>query len=300
MNTFLEGAYRLNDLINVYIWLGIPDVIRGTVIAFVFAYFLRRQIKKYPVVFYIYPGLIFLWFTFYGIVNLLPGNLFQAWGLADSWISDIGWFPQRLGLVTPVGIGFLIIVMFIGVLPKTKVVVEFFKIRSEMSIMGSTLLVAHGVMRLGTAVYYLNLTGKYQEGFNLYTLGYGVIGPIILALILIPWFTSFKFVRRRLTPRIWKMLQKNLGVPLFVGMLLFGCVINGAWSIMPFQNFSDRWNVTVTASGDPLSLGDGIGFGTNILSAKIYLFLLISYLILRIKKVKKTAGSIRAVKGSCI
>lgn len=287
MNSFLEMVYRFNDYINAYIWQGIPDIVKGTLIVFVFSYLFRKQIKKYPVVFYLYPALIFLWFTFYGVVSLLPGDLFETWGLYDSWISDIGWFTYRLGLVTPIGIGFLVIVMFIGVLPKTKLVVEFFKIRSEMSIIGATLLVAHGIMRLGTARYYLNLTGEYQEGFNLYALTYGIIGPIILALILLPWVTSFKVVRRRIKPSTWKKLQTYFGVPLFIGMLLFGCMINVAWSIMSYSDVVDIWEITASSNGDPLSLGDGIYFSSNLLAAKIYFALLISYVTLRLKKVRQ-------------
>lgn len=285
MDAFVDAVYRINDHFNALLWQGLPDVAKGIIISLVFAYVFRRQIKKYPVIFYIYPILTFVWFTFYGVTSLLPGDLFEQWGLHDSWISKIGWLPYGLGLVTPIGIGFITIVMFVGVLPPKRLVVEFLKIRSEMAIIGSTILVAHGIMRMGTALYYLK--GEHGTDFNLYFLCYGILGPVILALIILPWLTSFKVIRRRMKGNTWKALQTYLGVPLFIGMLIFGFILTLAWSIGEFPGFLDMWEITSYENGDPLSLGAGHYFATNLLAARIYFGLLASYIVLRIKKVRK-------------
>jgi DMSO/TMAO reductase YedYZ heme-binding membrane subunit len=285
MDSFVAAVYRINDYLNAFLWQGVPDVAKGIIISLVFAYVFRKQIKKHPVIFYIYPTLTFLWFTFYGVVTLLPGDLFEQWGLHDSWISKIGWLPYGLGLVTPIGIGFITIVMFVGVLPQKRFVVEFLKIRSEMAIIGSTILVAHGIMRLGTAVYYLK--GEHGTDFNLYVLCYGILGPVILALIILPWLTSFKVIRRRMRGRTWKVLQTYLGVPLFVGMLIFGFILTLAWSVGDFPGLVNMWEIVTYENGDPISLGTGINVATNLLASRIYFVLLAFYTVLRVKKVKK-------------
>lgn len=284
MDAFVDGVYIINDYINAVLWYGVPDVLKGLIISVLFAGIFRKQIKKYPLIFYIYPALTFIWFSFYGVVSLFPGDLIEKWGIADSWVSQLGWLPSGLGLAAPIGIGFLIIVMFVGVLPKNKIVVEFYKIRSEMSIIGATILVAHGIMRLTTALYYLR--GEAGGELNLYFWSYGILGPIILLLIILPWITSFTCIRKKMSAQTWKKLQTYTSVPLFTGMLLFGFLLTLAWATGMSTDFVNLWDVTASPNGEPVSLGSGAYFATNMLASKIYIILLALYIVLRIRKKK--------------
>jgi hypothetical protein len=53
------------------------------------------------------------------------------------------------------------------------------------------------------------------------------------------------------------------------------------------------WEITKVPWDDSeaLSLGNGVGYAGSILSAKIYLVLLVSYIILRINKFRKRNGT---------
>jgi hypothetical protein len=80
-----------------------------------------------------------------------------------------------------------------------------------------------------------------------------------------------------------------LGVPLFIGMLVFGLALNLSWSVGWYPDFVNMEEITVLhwAGDEPISLGNGVEFAQWLLSAKIYAALLVSYSILRIKKVRK-------------
>jgi DMSO/TMAO reductase YedYZ heme-binding membrane subunit len=289
-----EIMYQISDYINAYIWQGIPEVLKGFVIALIFVVLFRKQLKKHPIAFYIYPTVYFLWSVIYAVLVHLPNDFFEEKGLGDSWLVNIGWFFGELGLTTMLGIGLIIIVMFIGVLPKTAFVANLFAIRTEMSVIGATLLMGHGFARLGTALYYLKWE-EFLEGYNythvffgVFFLMYGILGPILVAILVLPWVTSFRTVRKKMSARAWKKLQTYLGVPLFIGMLVFGFVLNLSWSVGWNPDFANADEITAFrwAEDEPMSLEGGIGFAEWILSAKIYLVMLVSYSILRIKKIR--------------
>jgi hypothetical protein len=72
-------------------------------------------------------------------------------------------------------------------------------------------------------------------------------------------------------------------------MLVFGLVLNLAWSVGWYPDLVNISEITAEAwdGTTPISLGDGANFATWLLSAKIYAILLVSYIILRIKKYRK-------------
>jgi DMSO/TMAO reductase YedYZ heme-binding membrane subunit len=274
------------EYLYAYLWIGVPVVVQGLIVAFVFAVFLRKPIKAHPIVFYIYPVLLLLWRIFSDIATSLPGNPYEQMGLNESLIPSILYLFGVLGFDTSFGIGLLIIVMFIGVLPKTTLVKNLYGIRTEMSVIGATILVAHTVLYWGEATYYI------PEQYAPLILMYRILGPALLILILIPWITSFRIVRKKMKATTWKKLQTYLGVPLFIGMLVFGLGLNVAWSAGDRPGFVDIWEITTSSNGEyPISLGDGINFGNFWVAAKVYGFLLVSYIILRIKKVRNASRS---------
>ncbi|WNY24355.1 hypothetical protein MmiHf6_16860 [Methanimicrococcus hongohii] len=293
LETILDGLYALNDIINAYLWLGIPTVLKGIIVSFFFAYIFRKPLKKYPYVFYAYPLAILVWYGMRGLGQIIFSReaVSGFWLFQISWLSDIMSILSNLGLMTSMGIGLITIVMFIGVLPKTPVVIELYKIRSEMSIIGSTLLVAHGLFRLSRATQYLN--GTYTGDFNLQYLSFGIIGPIITLLIVLPWITSFPIVRKRMKPRTWKLVQTYTAVPMFIGMLLFGWAFTSHAAVGSYPDLLSLSDYVINSRGNAISIQNGVNFASSILGSKIYLGLLVTYIVLRIKRMgdrKKKSG----------
>jgi DMSO/TMAO reductase YedYZ heme-binding membrane subunit len=289
----VETLNHISEYIYAYLWVGIPVVLQGLIVAFVFSVFLRKPIKAHPLAFYVYPIVLLLWRGFYAVTTSLPGNPYEQMGLNESLfqsvLSSILYLFGVLGFDTSFGIGLLIIVMFIGVLPKTTLVENLFTIRTEMSIIGATILVSHAIQYWGHATYYI------PERYGAMIQVYRILGPAILFLILIPWITSFRSIRKRMKATTWKKLQTYLGVPLFIGMLVFGLGMNFAWSAGELPGFVDMWEITTSADGEyPMSLGNGVNFGNFWVAAKVYAILLVSYIILRIKKYKK--GTVNATR----
>jgi DMSO/TMAO reductase YedYZ heme-binding membrane subunit len=283
----IEIVSGIVDSINAYVWQPLPKVLQGLIVAFAFVVIFRKQIKAYPIVFYIYAAYLFLWDILACITFLVPDSaLYAALGGDESWFWMSGWWLDYLGLNTTLGIGLIIIVMFIGVLPKTTLVKNLYAIRKEMSIIGGAILVGHGILQLDNIVYFNNYYSGDGWAFFLYC----VLGIAILVLVFIPWITSFEFVREKMKVSTWKRLQTYTSVPLFIGMLMFGLIMFGLrvtnWypGLIPGMWDVEAWNAT---HEDPLSLSGAAIFGNYLLAVKVYGFLLISYIVLRIKKVKK-------------
>lgn len=284
MEQILDAISGINEVLDAYVWLGIPDVVKGIVLAFLFAVIFKKYIKKYPLIFYIYPILLCIWFTFTGLTGLFNLNIISELGMNNWWIITLIRFPYSLGVVTPLGIGLITIVMFIGVLPKSKIVIELYKIRAELSIIGATLLVAHGMMRLGRAS---NSFSSFLDGeFSLRILAFAIIGPIILLLLILPWLTSFQFIRKRIKPKTWKLLQTYTCVPMFIGMLLFGWAFTAGASVSAYPDLMNLGDIVVNSRGNAVSIATGVDFASSILGSKIYLVLLASYIWLRVKRSK--------------
>lgn len=272
------------NYINNFLWLGVPDVIKGIIISLIFVLIFKNAIKKHSFIFYIYPGLLFIWYCVYGILALCNVDLYGMMGDSIWW--QILWLPHSYALDTVVGIGFILIVMFIGVLPKWEIVKKLYIIRKEMSIIGGFILVGHGVMRLST----MKWAWEDVQELNLFLIfSYGILGVILLVLIFIPWITSFTYPRKLLTPKKWKKLQTYTSVPLVILICVFGICVNLGWGfdVLPKLSVS-LWDATTVADGTAVAnLSQGYQVATGFLSARIYLCILIVYIWLRRKKIKR-------------
>lgn len=279
---------KVLDFINNVLWLGVPDIIKGLVISIAFVLIFKNAIKKHSFIFYIYPGLIFIWYCTYGILELFKVDLYGMIG--DSILWEILWLPHSYALDTVIGLAFILIVMFIGVLPKWDIVKKLYTIRKEMSIIGGLILVGHGVMRLPTMTWAWENTKDLNP---LLIFSYGILGVILLVLIFIPWITSFRFARKPLSPRNWKKLQTYTSVPLIILICLFGIAINLGWGFSVLPNLSSSlWDIKQTSDGTAVSdLSQGYQVATGFLSARIYLIFMVAYIWLRIKKYRKQPSS---------
>jgi DMSO/TMAO reductase YedYZ heme-binding membrane subunit len=281
----IEIINRIIEYINAYIWLGIPNVVKGLICALVFVVIFKKQIKAHPVVFYIYPALYFIWdlIACSTFLSSAAAETLEGWGWSGYLMA--GWWLEWLGLGTTFGIGLIIIVMFIGVLPKTEFVKNLFTIRTEMSIIGGTILVGHGILQQDNIILY---NQYYSDSPIFFTLiMFCILGMVILLLLIAPWITSFRAVRKKMKPSTWKKLQTYTSIPLFVGMLLFGLAMYLGRVLQWYPGIVDIWNITTPLSSDePMSLGYGVDLATYYLSAKVYLVFLVAYIVLRIKKFK--------------
>ncbi len=272
------------NYINNLLWLGVPDIIKGLAISIVFVLIFKKAIKKYSFIFYIYPGLIFILYCTDGILGLCNIELSDLMG--DTLLWELLWLPRSYSLDTSVGLGLIFIVMFIGVLPKWEFVRQLYIIRKEMSVISGFILIGHGVMRLPTMKNaFLNM-----NDFNIFLgFSYAILGVILLVLILIPWITSFRFARSKLSPEAWKRVQTYTSVPLIILICVFGITVNLGWgfSVLPTLGSSLR-EIKNTADGTAVSsLYQGYRVSTVFLSAKIYLALTVAYIWLRRKKLKE-------------
>jgi len=274
--------------IHNILWMGVPDIVKGLVISIIFVLIFRKAIKKHSFLFYIYPALIFIWYCTYGILTLCNVELYTLMGKSVWW--KILWLPHTYALDTVIGLGFIFIVMFIGVLPtKWEIIKQLHTIRKEMSIIGGAILVGHGIMRLVTTKWALTNTGDLNI---LLMFAYVILGVILLALIFVPWITSFQFARKDIPSKSWKKMQTYTSVPLIMLICVFGIIVNLGWAFSVLPNlYSDLYDVSTTVDGTAVSnLSQGYYVATEFLSARVYLLLMVAYIWLRRRKIKGRAG----------
>ena len=161
-------------------------MLAGTV---VFCWLLRKPIRKAPWVFYL---------LCIALDVLLFANSFTS---IPRWLIQIvSPLMQKGGL----GAAMFLLVMWIGVFPRKGYLSKTFRpIRAELSIMACILIVGHMVLYL---VAYLPriLSGAVIKPLVMYSF---VVACILLVLVLVLGFTSFRFVKRHMSAKNWKKLQ---------------------------------------------------------------------------------------------
>lgn len=154
-----------------------------------------KTIKKYSKFYYIAMGLLALLTTIFEIFKLysnynLPTFLY---GLEKSTMKGY------------IAIGFFILVMFAGAMnTKWNVTRKLLSIRGEMAILGSILIMPHGIMYLVKFIIKI-FNGKEPTAFNIMYIILGIIGFLIMMPLFI---TSFKLIRRKINHVKWKAIQR--------------------------------------------------------------------------------------------
>jgi DMSO/TMAO reductase YedYZ heme-binding membrane subunit len=172
------------------------------IVAVVLVTVLRTPIKKAPWLFYLLALILvgyYVYEYFYGT------NVFIWRYLLVS--------VQRCSLA----LAFLMIVMFIGVLPdSSKLRGYFHPIRQELSILGCILAFGHIVVYINSYIM------RFFAGFaatDPNIVASLIIAVLLVILLVILLVTSFTFVRRQLSPRRWKSIQR-LAYPFFLVIYL--------------------------------------------------------------------------------
>lgn len=149
--------------------------------------------------------------------------------LIATIITIVGFFFLKVPILTPlrqgaIGFATFYVVMLAGALPtKHKLRIAIMKVRMEYSIIGFLLISPH-------AMYYFieYLTGEIAIPI-LGIIAYGIMIPLFI--------TSFKIVRKKMTPSGWKSLQRFayiVYIGLFVHLILQAEMPNLAVYILLF------------------------------------------------------------------
>ena len=174
----------------------------GILVITLFYIVTATTIKKYPVVFYL--G-VYLWqavvIAYYG---LKINENFPDW--FTTYFMDIF---QR-GMFSTVT---FMVVMFLGtVTTHNKVTRKLMSIRGELSIIGCLSVICHNVI---FGVLYFPALVQHPEIMTTRNIVASIITIILLAMMIPLFITSFKSVRRKMSGKSWKKLQR-LAYPFFL------------------------------------------------------------------------------------
>lgn len=180
------------------------------------------------------------------------------------------------------GVCFYLIVMFVGALEKTPLVKRLLSIRSELSVLGGIIIMGHVVRIIDFPFLFANQDWVDLWGYpaaNYLFVAAVVIGPLLTLAFLVPWITSFKIVRQKMSHATWKKTQL-LAYP-FMALMIgqgFFLAVGHALFGYPFDGYS----FTMSISMNPIGWLES--FAQQVATAWMYLGLGVAYLTLRLRK----------------
>lgn len=163
------------------------------------ALFLTKSIKNRSYIYYSIAGVIAIITSIYEILRITSNIKLTGFLLTLEKTSIRGL----------ISVSFFILVMYAGALDsKWTITKKLRSIRTELAILGSILILPHGVIYFARFLI-LKLPKIISEGtFPILYFAYIAIG-IIAFIVMIPLFiTSFKNVRRKMQGKQWKSLQR--------------------------------------------------------------------------------------------
>ncbi len=179
------------------------------------ALLLEGPIKSHPGVFYAIAALSSLLYSY-------------CWLSGELLLIPL---PLRVGMRSClVGVSFLVVVMYLGVLPEAcDVRKRLAPIRAELSIIGSFLCAGH--IATFASAYLGRISGTFLSDVA-FAIGAALI---LTALLIVLTATSFLAVKRRMNAQQWKKLHR-LSYP-FYGLIFAHLV----WFVAP-RAFSGSWS----------------------------------------------------------
>lgn len=189
-------------------------------LAILFSYFCASFIKKFRNVLYLVAILLDI-YTVYMVWSE------KAWELSEVFSNILG------GLIGGIfGVALIIVVMFLGVVGKDNPFrKKVMPIRSELSILGSLLILGHNIS-FGKGVIKELSIGLYTNA-PLYNLAI-LTSSILIVLMIILLVTSFPVVRERMNPRSWKRVQR-LAYPFFMLIYVHYTLVYVPWLVPEFH-----------------------------------------------------------------
>ncbi len=232
-------------------------IIPCMILVFALTVLLAGQIKKRSKAFYIASGAIALFFV---VINIYWNITGMRPEIDSALVNNLMAYVQK-GIV---GYCLFIIVMFLGVVSKKSPVArKLMAIRGELAIIASIFSLCHLII-FGIGYFIALFTGNIKD------IGYTLlfISSALLLVIMIPlWISSFKKIRKRMTPQKWIKLQ---AYSYYFYFILFGNVIFVFIRRLLFM-------------GDMLKSKPG-ALAETWLSLAVYTLLFGSYTVLRLKK----------------
>lgn len=162
--------------------------------------FFTSRIKKQPYIYYCLAGIISMATSVYEILRITSNLKLQGFIL----------HVEKASIEGLIAISFFTLVMYAGALnPKFTLTRNLIKIRAELAIIGSILLLPHGIVYL-IRFFVLKLPKIVASGkFPLLYISYLIIGVTAFAIMIPLFITSFKTIKRKMTSAKWKKLQRT-------------------------------------------------------------------------------------------
>ena len=172
----------------------VPNILQALVFTGAFTLVFANVLRKHPVPFYVL-FIVACVLSFASVLIFVPTLYYVDQLLASCYT----------------GVAFYLLVMFAGALPKTWAVTKrLLSVRSELSILGGFIVAFHVVkvlpmVPLAFTSYYQTIWGDALPWMFVATV---VVGVPLLVCFLVPWVTSFKFIRNRMEHKKWKRVQR--------------------------------------------------------------------------------------------
>ena len=168
------------------------EVLLAIVISVLFAFALRKQIKRYAVSFYIVAAA--------ADVLFLSGVLF---GVSREFAAAVYPYLTRCLL----GFSLFALVMYVGALPEgSKARQMLMPIRGELSIIAAIFTIGHVANYLG--MYLADILSGFA-GMSAGMIASFIVSSLLIVLLAALTVTSFNTVKTRMNSDAWKRLQKT-------------------------------------------------------------------------------------------
>lgn len=226
--------------------------------AILFVFFFKNAIRKHPAVFYILSIAVIGFIVCYTKLNLY--EVFPVW--TYQYIISVfyrGAFSTAL----------FVIVMYIGALnPKGKIVRALMPIRGYLSIIACLITLAHS---FAYGIYYIAAIFHTPDKLDLRQILALILTIPLFSIMIVLMVTSFKAVRKKMKPRVWKNVQ-HLSYPWFAILYLYLMVLlvpSMLEALSPSSDIAMLYRVN------------------DILSVILYTLVFGVYFVLRVRKYRK-------------
>lgn len=227
--------------------------------AILFVFFFKNAIRKHPAVFYILSIAVIGFIVCYTKLNLY--EVFPVW--TYQYIISVfyrGAFSTAL----------FVIVMYIGALnPKGKIVRALMPIRGYLSIIACLITLAHS---FAYGIYYIAAIFHTPDKLDLRQILALILTIPLFSIMIVLMVTSFKAVRKKMKPRVWKNVQR-LSYPWFAILYLYLMVLlvpSMLEALSPSSDIAMLYRVN------------------DILSVILYTLVFGVYFVLRVRKYRKS------------
>ena len=227
--------------------------------AILFVFFFKNAIRKHPAVFYILSIAVIGFIVCYTKLNLY--EVFPVW--TYQYIISVfyrGAFSTAL----------FVIVMYIGALnPKGKIVRALMPIRGYLSIIACLITLAHS---FAYGIYYIAAIFHTPDELDVRQILALILTIPLFSIMIILMVTSFKAVRKKMKPRVWKNVQR-LSYPWFAILYVYLMVLlvpGMLEALNPSSDIAMLYRVN------------------DILSVILYTLVFGGYFILRVRKYRKS------------